>query len=487
MLFFRMIAIAAIGLSFRFSAAEASAAATTVRLTPNDAVSPQVGERVTPRAQAVVTPAIISAEASDELTGEFILRTPKDAAPDLVRLTVSGAEFLLKPEYGSSVAVVPHVLIDLGPPVTTFQPRLSAAMTDWITTLAAKGKSANPQWMFQFIAGDQNICRLSQSFPASEVAARIAPAALKKLAVAKGLPLNQEVLLDMKRLFSDDQPGTSRSGDHQAKTHTLVVLSSSPPVWIAREATEWFTRDPDAGEPERKVLGRDAQWRLKIGESSVIRDISDWIAAGHLVPIVIASGAPHPLPPEWVSLRHGTEEVLARFHTFRSPDELLASGLLDEKVEHRGSFRIPLTQLQRPASGVYSIQLTANDTKGGNYRSREMDAVDRAFSTWRPWLLWAYGILMGIVTISLVITWVAHYNGKEPADLNTEFSDLVFKIGSGFGLLTLGVCTRLISNTDKPSLWISLVALIAGIAALIIGAMSWYAKTEQLRAARSLA
>src|SRR5262249_3367973 len=151
-----------------------------------------------------------------------------------------------------------HILIDLGPPVAPFQPTLTPAMLASIQRLAAKGQRARPQWTFQFIAGDHNLCRLSDSFPASNVAARVTPQALQGLA-SNGLPLSREDLGAMRDLFAD-----------KTRTHTLVVLASSPPVWLAREATEWLTRDSKADVATRRVLGRDAQWRLKSGESSAI-------------------------------------------------------------------------------------------------------------------------------------------------------------------------------------------------------------------------
>src|SRR5215212_649304 len=125
-------------------------------------------------ASAAVSPAIVSAEASDQVVVRFVVRTTNDATLDSVRVTISGEEFGATPEYEEKrPSVSPHVLIDLGPPLANFRPILSAPMRSWIQKLAAKGQQANPQWTFQFIAGDQNVCRLSRSFTASEVASRI--------------------------------------------------------------------------------------------------------------------------------------------------------------------------------------------------------------------------------------------------------------------------------------------------------------------------
>jgi hypothetical protein len=426
-------------------------------------------------ASAAVTPAIVSAEASDDLVVGFVVRTTNDVRLSTVRLTVSGEEFPAIPEYEKArPPVSPHILIDLGPPVTPFQPTISPAMLASIQRLASRGKLARPEWTFQFIAGDHNLCRLSESFAASSVAAHVTPKALQAL-VTNGLPLNREDIGAMRDLFADT-----------TRTHTLVVLASAPPVWLARETTEWMTRDTQSDVATRRVLGRDAQWRLKGGESSAIRDITNWIAAGHLIPIVVPTLEEPALPPEWAPLRHGTEEILARVHTFRNADEVLTTQLLEPMTEHRGTIRIPLIKLQRPASGIYTVQLIARDAKGNESSSHAVHALDRALRTRRPELLWAYIMVLVAITIVLFGTWAWHHGQREPPDLDAEFSDLMFKVTSGFGGITLGICTALISSTDAPSLWVSAVALITGVLALGLGAVFWYAKHEQLLTGRTL-
>jgi len=415
-------------------------------------------------------PLIVSPQASSDLSLEFVLRTPKSATLDEVQLTVSGEEFARKPLDLTSVDVFPLILIDLGPP-EAIRTTVSPALQRWIDQLAAAGAKAKPQWMFQFIAGDQNLCRLSKPFPSSAVATQ-----LQALASSGAAPLGREDLAEMRDLFSGKK-----------NSHTLVVLSEAAPVWLARETTEWLTRNRKFHDPaDRRVLGRDTQWRLRTGESSAIRDVGDWITAGHLIPIMVSGADTMALPPEWKSLRHGTEEVLARFHAFRAPGELLRSGLLGPLTEHRGRVRVPLMQLQRPASGIYEVQLTAQDSKGNTYRSRDVSVADHALYTWRPWLMGAYIGVLFVMFFSLMSALRWYHGRGDPTELNAKFSDLMFKTISAVGAITLAICTGLISNTDALSLVVSGFALVVGILALILGGMFLRANIEQALAAGAL-
>jgi hypothetical protein len=427
-------------------------------------------------AGAAIMPAITDAKADEDLTVDFVVRMPPNTTLHDVTLAVSGLQVLPKIEYRELVGVSPRFLIDLGPPVANAEPELPDETIRWVRRLAKEGQSAKPQWRFQFISGDHSVCRLSRDLDASEVEKYLDRNELRKLTHADGtgLPFEREKLMDMARLFHQ-----------QTQTHTLVVLATEPPTWLSREITEWLTRS-DEDEPARKAEGRDIQWRVRSGDAAALREISRWIAAGHLVPVMIARSASQNTAPEWLPLRHGTEELHFRAPSYKTPEELIASGLLRPMVERRGAMRVPLDQLQRSASGAHEVQLTVKDGRGTEYRSPKISVTEHAWRAWRPILIWIYIGVMAVATI-LLVSGAVRYHGKRGADdLDAAFSDLMAKTCWAYAAVTIAVCTTLVSNADGLSFGLSVAALGATIVSILIGVLFFRAENEQLFTAREM-
>jgi len=71
----------------------------------------------------------------------------------------------------------------------------------------------------------------------------------------------------------------------------LVVVGSKPPVWVPRELTEWLSRLPgeEAGtdgaslatpridESRHRLLGREAQWAVTVGDGAALRELAEWM------------------------------------------------------------------------------------------------------------------------------------------------------------------------------------------------------------------
>lgn len=447
----------------------------------------------------------------------FVTQVPTNSAEDValgrrgktlsqLHVWISGEEITDAEILSDTVVNVGGVvLVDVGAPVDPFTPKLDPAVSTWLHDLA----TARRGWTYRFVAGDHVLCRISGEF---DDAAMINPDAALAAAVAArdpkdGQPLLHEEMSKMADLFT---------GPHASK---LVVVGSKPPVWVPRELTEWLSRLPgeEAGadgassatpridESRHRLLGREAQWAVTVGDGAALRELAEWIAAGLVVPVIVkgqTTAAPaasppaavkpvtakpqqqmaakgessvpqtkipvndDPLPEAWRPLAHGVEDLFARARPIHSATEFLVAYPPASFREHRGVLRVPLNGLQRPASGAYMAEV-ALQSGGQLYRSRETNIIDRAATTWRPPLLWIY--IFAIFLASLGVVSYLFLSHREKSELNSHHAAFSRNIAFGCAGGLFALCTSLVAESESLSLLTAASAFGCGCILLVLG------------------
>jgi hypothetical protein len=386
------------------------------------------------------------------------------------------------------VAVGGLVLVDIGPPSEPFAPKLDPAVSSWLRAVAAERRG----WTYRFVAGDHTRCRISREI---RDGAMSNPDKALSDAVAKrdpkdGEPFFHEEMSEMADLFT---------GKHANK---LVVLGTKPPVWVPRELTEWLSRlpgeeaeiagastSPRIDESIHRLLGREAQWAVSVGDGATLRELAELIAARVVVPVIVKnrtgsvivagtssptkSATPKPtsvesngaqanddvLPEAWRPLSHGVEELFARAQPFHSVADFLAANPHASFQEHRVVVRVPLSGLQRPASGAYVAEVAL---QSGNqlYRSRETTILDRAATTLRPPLLWVY--IFAIVLVTGAVLAYLNYSHREKSELSADHAAFSRNVAFGCAGGLFALCTSLVGESESLSLLTAASAFVCG-------------------------
>lgn len=383
--------------------------------------------------------------------------------PPPFHVSVSGEDLsaLIRWTKPSHVPVHHLVLIDIGPPRPGTVPKFPAYFATAVQKLAHAHAqpTKDAAWTFRFIAGDERLCRLSGDIAAATLASD--PQAALNAAAGKlektDLPFLEEKMLDMVRLFGG-----------RGLSHTLVIVSEAPPVWLPRETTEWMTRGEGLSRADRKALGLLMQSQVRAGDAAAMAKLADWVMGGHLLPVVLG-------PPNVASaastdnLRIGVEEALARAPVPAIAD-LNASGQTVVN-EYSGTVDIPLTHVQRPSSGGYDVQLAigAGDEQ---VITRAIPVVERAQRSWLPRQLQTYRFVVLVSAVLLLAILLATHILHWVADLDEEIAQESRNATFVFAGLAFGLAASLVGE-GYLQYAVSWEAVVVGVGLTFLGIAFW--------------
>jgi hypothetical protein len=370
-------------------------------------------------------------------------------APFRVRISGEEVSTGIRWDHPKRIPVDHLVLIDVGTPG---KPVLEARVFEAAQRIATAQTTAAPgRWTFRFIAGDERHCILSDILTPRNLVTMRADNALQRVA------LKPEVMEAMAKLF-----------DGGPRTHVLVVIAPTPPVWLPRESTEWLSRDmkEKLSNAQRRSLGSEVQAQVRTADASGIAKLTDWIAGGHLIPIIV-----DPVPPEQSpqseGLRLGVDEALARM-TLPKLDDL--SRPMPSLVEYSGTVVVPLAHIQRPASGGYNAELTLVAGKE-SVKSRETAIVERAVRSWMPRQLIVYRNVIRWSALLLVVMLAVAHSWRGLGDLNDELAHETRNAAFVFVGLAFGLAATLVGegylqfsvSTEAMKLGVFLTFLAIGL------------------------